>query len=70
MASPVIDYTNLLHAKKSLTDPEVEQFKQSHSSDHEFVQQSAVVEWAFKARSIPKEDQQHVKAGQDELVPM
>jgi len=51
MASLVIEYTNLLHAKKSLDDPAVLKFKQEHENDPNFGQQAEVVEWAFRARS-------------------
>jgi hypothetical protein len=55
MANPVIEYTNLLHAKKSLNDPAVLTFKQNHQDDPNFLQQAEVVEWAFRARNTAKE---------------
>lgn len=58
MAIPIIEYTNLLHAKKSLNDPAVLKFKQDHDNDDNFLHQAEVVEWAFRARTTAKHVQQ------------
>jgi hypothetical protein len=68
MASLLIDYTNLLHEKKSLTDSAVMQFKQDHKNDKEFVQQAEVVDWAFRARNVAKVHENAV-ASTHELEP-
>jgi hypothetical protein len=70
MANLVIDYTNLIHAKKSLTDPAVVKFKQTHKEDAEFLQQAAVVEWAFKARSTAKVASQGPVVQHNNLAPV
>lgn len=69
MASLVIEYTNLLHAKKSLNDPAVLQFKLKHQQDPKFLQQAEVVEWAFQARNIAKEALQVPAVKQNDLAP-
>jgi hypothetical protein len=55
MSSPVIEYTNLLHKKKSLNDPAVLAFKEDHKSDKTFVKQAEVVEWAFAVRNAAQD---------------
>jgi hypothetical protein len=60
----IIEYTNLLHAKRLLNDPAVVKFKQDHQNDRNFQQQAEVVEWAFRARTTASHVKNHAESTQ------
>lgn len=59
MASPLIEYTNLLHKVGSPDDPRARAFKEEHRGDAEFQRRVRVVEMTFRAQGDAGEQKQH-----------